>query len=382
MRLGFLVAVLAMFGGIVAFSATAHVTMPLFLSIPFVVLAAVLLLRRRGARMGEERGTIRVDDREITLEGESLIRVQELDGAWVAPHTELTKVILSPKRGRGMEIELRVHGEEDARRIVQRLGLDVDRRAVSKKVRSPIAAHTLPLVIMLSQVATLGRRFIAPNGPLPLWTMPVVVVIMLLWLIAASTSRDVLVGRDGIRIRWLGRTRFVPHRSIAKVETTDRGVVVHTVDGEAIDLALRPRTKKVNDAWRDEAFALRDRIERARRRDEGDGGAPDAKLLDPEARATKEWVASLRDPQRVETFRRGELDAAQLWRIVEDGDVEPAHRAAAAIALSPALKDEDKARLRVAASASAEPKLRVALEAAADDDEPAMTRAIDKLRRR
>jgi hypothetical protein len=159
-------------------------------------------------------------------------------------------------------------------------------------------------------------------------------------------------------------------------------VVLHTVDGEAIDLPLRPATKKVRDEWSDEVLALYDRIERARQRDEGDGGAPDAKLLDPEARATKEWVASLRDPQHVETFRRGELDAAQLWRIVEDGDVEPAHRAAAAIALSHSLKDDDKARLRVAASASAEPKLRVALEAAADDDEPAMTRAIDKLRRR
>jgi hypothetical protein len=211
--------------------------------------------------------------------------------------------------------------------------------------------------------------------------MPAAVVAMIVWMFAASTSRDVTIGRDGIRVRWLARSRFVPHRSIARVEKKDHGVVVHTVDGEAIDLPLRPAMKKPKDEWRDEAFALFDRIERARARDR-DESAPDAKLLDPEARATKEWVASLRSPERVETFRKGELDAAQLWRIVEDGDVAADRRAAAAIALSTSLDDAAKKRLRVAADASAEPKLRVALEAAADDDQPAMTRAMDRLRRR
>ena len=380
-RLGFVVAVMAMFAGIVVYSATTRVLFTTLLSLPFAILAIVLLLRRGGARTGEERGVLRVEKDAVFFGGERVIDVGALDSAWVAPHTELTKVVLAPKRGRGMPIELRVHGEEEARRIVVRLGLDVDRRTATKKVRSPIASHVMPLAILLSQVGTIGRQIFAPHGPLPFWMMPITVVVMLGWLVAATTSRDVVVGRDGIRIRWLGRSRFLPHRSIARVEKTDRGVVVHTVDGEAIDLPLRPATKKVNDEWRDEALALFDRIERARERDD-EGVAPEAKLLEPEARATKEWVASLRDPGRMETFRRGELDAAQLWRIVEDGDVEPRRRAAAAIALSTSLDDAAKTRLRVAASTSAEPKLRVALEAAADDDEPAMARAIDRMRRK
>ena len=380
--MGFLVAVAALFAGIVAFSVTAHTWTMALMSVPFVLLAALLLFRRGGVRTGEERGELRIDDRAITLGGERLVGVDELESGWVAPHTALTKVTLVPKRGRGMPIELRVHHEEEARRVVQRLGLDVDRRVATKKVRSPIASHALPLIVLLSQTGTLGKWVFLPNGPVPFWMMPTTVVVMLAWLVAASWSRDVIVGRDGVRIRWLGRSRFVPRRSIARVEKNDRGVVLHTVGGEAIDLSLRPATKKVKDEWSDEALSLYDRIERARARDEeDDGAAPDAKLLDPEARATNEWVASLRRPKRIETFRRGELDPAQLWRIVEDGDVAPDRRAAAAIALSASAKDDDKARLRVAASASAEPKLRVALEAAADDDEPAMTRAIDRLRR-
>jgi hypothetical protein len=84
----------------------------------------------------------------------------------------------------------------------------------------------------------------------------------------------------------------------------------------------------------------------------------------------------------METFRRGDVDAARLWQTVEDGGVDAERRAAAAVALSRSLDDEGKKRLRVAAGASAEPKLRVALEAAAEEDEPAMTKAIDRLRAR
>ena len=153
------------------------------------------------------------------------------------------------------------------------------------------------------------------------------------------------------------------------------------LNGEKNELPLRPARGKIDESAADEALGLFDRIERARARDDL-LATTDAHLLDPEARATKEWVASLRSPERMETFRRGDLDVGQLWRVVENGDVEPAKRAAAAVALSTALDDEAKTRLRIAAKTTAEPKLRVALEAAADEDEPAMTRAIERMRRR
>jgi hypothetical protein len=194
-----------------------------------------------------------------------------------------------------MPIELRVHAEDDARRIVRKLGLDVDRAAAKTKARSPIASHTVAVAVMLSQVGTLWK-----GTSLPAWSMFVVFAALFVWLLAAGTSREVVVGRDGIRIRWLGRTRFVPHRSIARVEKNERGVVIHTVDGQTIDLPLRPPMRKPTDEARDEVLALFDRIDRARQRGDDEGAAVDAKLLERDVRGTKEWVASLRSPERME----------------------------------------------------------------------------------
>src|SRR5439155_23096197 len=106
-------------------------------------------------------------------------------------------------------------------------------------------------------------------------------------------------------------TRFVPHRLIATVERRDRGVVLRMLNGEKIELPLRPARSKIDASAADEALGLFDRIERARARDDL-LATTDAHLLDPEARATKEWVASLRSPERMETFRRGDLDVGQL----------------------------------------------------------------------
>ncbi len=59
----------------------------------------------------------------------------------------------------------------------------------------------------------------------------------------------------------------------------------------------------------------------------------------------------------------------------------PVHvRIAAAAAVAPSLDDAGKARLRVAAEATASPELRVALEAAAAADEEAMAEALQKTR--
>jgi hypothetical protein len=55
-----------------------------------------------------------------------------------------------------------------------------------------------------------------------------------------------------------------------------------------------------------------------------------------------------------------------LWRIVEDPVRDPPVRAGAAAALAPSLDEEGRARLRLAAATSVVPRLRIALEAAAD----------------
>lgn len=62
--------------------------------------------------------------------------------------------------------------------------------------------------------------------------------------------------------------------------------------------------------------------------------------------------------------------------LVEGASTDASTRVAAAIALAPTLDDDGRARVRVAASASASPKLRVALEAVAKDDNDAVVEAL------
>jgi len=388
-RLAFLLVVFGMFGMLMGFTFIAHASLtPIFLAIPFVLFLALIVLRRRAGTQGEERGALRVDRGEITLDGARVVSTKEIESAWVAPHTATNKVLLRPKRGLGLPFELFVHREEDARAIVRTLGLDVDRTTARVDVRSPYAGGAVPALILLSQTMTLWRNLVAPHGPLPSWTMPLWIALLTAWVFAAAKSRTVIVGRDGIRIRWLGRERFIPHRDVARVDHTENAVNLRLVSGEKIDLTLRPKDlrkkhkKQNDDEVRDETLGLADRIERAATRDDEASLLP-LHALDPQTRSVAEWVASVRKGDGVRTFRDGApLDDAQLWRVVEDGGVDHAQRAAAAIALSRSLDDVARARLRVAAGASAEPKLRVALEAAAEEDEPKMTRALERLRRR
>ena len=81
-------------------------------------------------------------------------------------------------------------------------------------------------------------------------------------------------------------------------------------------------------------------------------------------------------------FRVASVPLERLWRVVEDPRADRDARTGAAIALAPALHDDDRARLRAVADGCAEPRLRVALataakEASAPDD--ALAEALDAL---
>ena len=64
-------------------------------------------------------------------------------------------------------------------------------------------------------------------------------------------------------------------------------------------------------------------------------------------------------------YRETRLDEDRLWRVLDDAAAPPATRAGAALAIS-VLDQPARLRLRVAAEACAEPKLRVALSRVAN----------------
>jgi hypothetical protein len=70
-------------------------------------------------------------------------------------------------------------------------------------------------------------------------------------------------------------------------------------------------------------------------------------------------------------YRRPAMAREQLWELIEGPLADAAARTVAARALAPQLDDHERARLRVAAQSSADPRVRVVLlDLARDDEEP------------
>jgi hypothetical protein len=95
---------------------------------------------------------------------------------------------------------------------------------------------------------------------------------------------------------------------------------------------------------------------------------------------TPEWLELLRETTRREDYRESSVTADALWPVVEDAAIDPAERVAAAVALRPSLDAGGKSRLRIAAESTLSPRVRVALQAALDDDDVQLTRSFAELR--
>ena len=79
------------------------------------------------------------------------------------------------------------------------------------------------------------------------------------------------------------------------------------------------------------------------------------------------------------SFRSAAIPADELWKVLVD-PTEPAQfRAGAALALRRNLDEEGRARVRIAANASAEPPLKRVLAAVNEEDDAALDAALDAL---
>jgi hypothetical protein len=191
--------------------------------------------------------------------------------------------------------------------------------------------------------------------------------------ILAKLSHVVLtLGTDGVYIEQVLSRRFIP---FAEIEGVTRGLsgavtlrtkgapplVLHTAfpGGGRLDGLV----KQIDDA-RTASLAA-------------PPGSPP--IFERGERSIRQWIAELRARATHETYRDTSFDVDRLWSMVESPSLEPSHRAAAAVALRDKLDDEGKARLRVAADACASPEVRVALEAAAEDDEEKLSSALERL---
>lgn len=172
----------------------------------------------------------------------------------------------------------------------------------------------------------------------------------LLWPLLAR--RQLEVGTDGLRIDSLTR-RFIPHEAIELVDQgPDDRVRLTLRDGETVTIPTVTRHGQ-----------LAEPIRQAARRSEQSAAAPRQGALERRGRSVSEWSRALGSVTDEAAYRERALRIEDLAQVLEDGHASPERRVAAALALKEG--EREQRRIRIAADATVDPDLRVALEAAA-----------------
>lgn len=361
-----------------------------------------LILGFLGAVIGLVTSSPRVTEGRLELDGDTLrhgttrlLHKSEVrEGrAWQEAHG--AHVLLQAERSTHLVLP-RI---EDARALLQALGVDATQKAAKFSVVAPSRTHmrnrlltwlaTIPLAVVFAVVCRKGFGFMPP---LPLLMAP-----YLLAVIPMLVPGSVVVGADGLVLRWLWQQRRIPIGDVVSASVVEGEssagrtpiylrLVLRGVEAPHDVVVVTPSSMMAEAVQRGraEVQAIVERIEEARlAHDEGVDLEEAARALAAEGREGSAWLAALRDTfGRADGFRQAApLTARQLLTVATRPE-GPVHvRIAAAAAVAPSLDDAGKARLRVAAEATASPELRVALEAAAAADEEAMAAALEKTRR-
>jgi hypothetical protein len=325
----------------------------------------VLYVWGRSPGSGEHPVRARADARGLFVDGRLVLESRSIEGGWVQPRSRSAPLVHLCARGAGRDLELVVREAEQGRALLRALGVDPTRvsahywtlaRPLGEPRAFARAATLLALVLAFGIVA--GQT--APAA------LALVVVALLVLFLGGAVPTHVVVGADGVLLRWLGTTRFVGWSTVAAIEAFDGGVVLALGGGEWLTL----RTPAGHERHHPERDAMIERMRSAwRAHTESTHAQSDeatAALLRRAGGGTCEWVRAMRAvPASREGYRRAALPAERLWDVVENPCAGRTPRVGAALALAPLLDAGGRERLRAAAWSCAEPRLRIALTTAA-----------------
>jgi hypothetical protein len=330
---------------------------PVVVSIGVAILAITLLWSAVPPRT-VDRTQLLVDGDDLVIgtpDEPTTVRLRELSMGW----TEGAKATLVTHDG--ARVVATFETERLAERFVEALELDAARRTLVRPLRGQIGRGTWSFLggfvgLFVGGLLTtlVGRSAWAA------WLMAISMLVLGL-AFRQFGNRRVVIGVDGVRIRGLG-ARFVAYRDIRSVERgllpfTTVGLVLH--DGNVVDLpvigqtesAVEVMVQRIEDAMRASTEPARDLAE-----------------LERAGRDLATWrrdLAALARP--TSDFRTQRVDPEDLVRIVLDPRAPTERRVGAALALGPTDPERAKTQARRAARASADERVRVALEAVADD---------------
>ncbi|MBX3232821.1 MAG: hypothetical protein KIT84_43885 [Labilithrix sp.] len=282
-------------------------------------------------------------------------------------------------RWQRLVFEAEVASQDEGNALLAALGLDASQQRAEFTAASPLMRTVgRRILVMLASLAA-ASAFAPLLGPRagPLWmgfAAPLIVLAML--------RAKIVVGRDGVLLRWMGWKRFFPMADIVRVQPEGlTSILLELRNGKQEILYLNSDKSKgggVETEYRDAVLA---RIREAHASQRALGPVADVSALVARGERTpEEWRKALAALSSDEVgYRRASVRAEDLWRVVEDPRAAEDARAGAALLLRKGLDEEGKTRVRVAAEATASPKLRVALEAATSESEEAAFEALEEL---
>lgn len=182
------------------------------------------------------------------------------------------------------------------------------------------------------------------------------------WLWGKIAPRWMEIGTDGVLVQGAFRKRFIPHREIAGVEHVRGGF------GQAFHLVritLRDGGTVTFPAGNHEEVAtVIGRLEAAQQAAAAQERGRLLESIARDGRPVAEWREALGALVSRAGYRTAAHDLEAVMRIVEDATAPVEQRVGAALAARPHGGEAAQRRIRVAAEAVVEPKLRVALERA------------------
>jgi hypothetical protein len=317
------------------------------------------------------------DARGLTVDGVKVLPASRIAGGWVQPRARGAPFV--HLRGRGRHLRFIVRDVEHGRALLGALEVDAARVtaqfwAMARPLGEPRSfAHT---GLLLAFVVLVG--LMVGHAAPPVFAVALVSLIVLFAGVVVPTR--VVVGGDGVLLRWLGTARFVAWSRVTDIDCFDGGVTLALRGGERLAVRMPADHERYNP----ERDSMVERMTAALRF-HGPAARPPpvAPLLRRAGARTPAWVRSMRALVKPEVgFRHVSTPVAALWQVVEDPRAEREVRMGAALALAPTLQAADRARLRAVACGCAEPRLRIALtttavEAQSPDDD--LAEALDAL---
>ena len=342
------------------------------------VVLGVVVGRRNWASRRRGRA-VRVPPAGVHVDGVLAVPRAGVEDGFFQPRREGGSSVCLVDRRRRVVFEAEV-SDQRAATLLRVLGLDAASRRAEFRGASPIGASTalnVAFVFALFVIGALAYDVLLALGipSSPLFTMLAMVPIFL----AAMAPSKIVVGVDGVLVRWFWRERFIPLADIASLSVGDfREILLRLTSGKTVTIHTTNTRRHLSEHHRQHRDAVYARIVEAVNAHRQNRGAAEVALLVARgARSVTAWKRALEAiAQGDGGYRQAALRDEDLWRLVEDPRATEDARAGAAFLLRKSLDAEGKARVRVAADATASPKLRVALDAAAGDSDDVASAAL------